>query len=81
MISPMTMQTPGVPQGLPQGHGAGYDQTCPMCGRPLPLPYNQGSSPQVQMPQDMMPPMMSPGGDMNSALLMALMGGAGGGMG
>lgn len=86
MISPMTMQTPGVPQGLPpQGHGAGDDQSCPFCGQKLPMPYNQNDSPQMQMPQGVMPPQMQGGGDpgMGSALLMALMGGGGmpGGMG
>lgn len=84
-INPAAIEAmmPNGPQagGSPAQNGA--PAVCPLCGSPLPMPYNSAGAPQGMPdmpPMPPMPPMMPggmPGAGNESELLEMLMGGAG----
>ena len=55
-------------------------QTCPCCGRPMPMPFNSAQAPNAPMPPGVFDEEGGGGGDDSgiSALLQAILGGAGG---
>lgn len=83
---PSSINPAGYEQMMPGGSNAS-GHVCPLCGCPLPMPYNQAGAPQGmpgQMPMPLAMPPSMPGGVGDSELLQLLMGGMGnssGGMG
>lgn len=76
--------TYGMPQQQMAMGGQPQAGVCPVCGQPLPMPFNSAQAPNMPMPgpQEMPQQGMMPQSDpMTSALMAALMGAPQGGMG
>lgn len=68
MMQPMPMGPMNANQGMPAGM-----QACPLCGSPMPMPDSSGMAPNIPLPPAQLA--MGGGGQPDSGLLQALMGG------